>query len=83
MLKGYLERQKATPRGPDKASICDKLGVRTCCLNLLCKIETLIRHSPYERASDSHLYFNPHDEAELPPNPSSWTEFSHTTGCSV
>ncbi len=28
----------------------------------------LIRHSPYERASDSHLYFNLHDEAiqELP-----------------
>ncbi len=30
MLKGYLERQKATP----KASICDELGVRMCCLIL-------------------------------------------------
>ncbi len=24
--------QKATPRGPDQASICDELGVRTCWL---------------------------------------------------
>ncbi len=30
-LKGYLERQKATPRGPGQASICDELGVRMCC----------------------------------------------------
>ncbi len=26
MLKGYLERQKATQNGPDQASICDELG---------------------------------------------------------
>ncbi len=31
MLKGYLEHQKAMPKGPDQASICDELGVRTCC----------------------------------------------------
>ncbi len=30
MLKGYLDRQKETPSGPDQASICDELGVRTC-----------------------------------------------------
>ncbi len=30
MLKGYLEHQKATPRGPDLSSICDELGVRMC-----------------------------------------------------
>ncbi len=24
--KEYLERQKATPRGPDQASICDEFG---------------------------------------------------------
>ncbi len=27
----YLQRQKATPSGPDQASICDELRVRTCC----------------------------------------------------
>ncbi len=30
VTKGYLERQKTTPRGPDQVSICDELGVRTC-----------------------------------------------------
>ncbi len=30
-LKGYLKRQKAMPSGPDQASICDELRVRTCC----------------------------------------------------
>ncbi len=30
-LKGYLEHQKAMPRGPDQASIYDELGVRMCC----------------------------------------------------
>ncbi len=29
-LKGYLEHQKVTPRGPDQASIRDELGVRQC-----------------------------------------------------
>ncbi len=27
-LKGYHGRQKVTPKGPDQASLCDKLGVR-------------------------------------------------------
>ncbi len=30
MLKVYLERQKVMSSGPDQASICDELGVRTC-----------------------------------------------------
>ncbi len=31
-LKGYLERPKAMPSGPDQASVCDELGVRMGCV---------------------------------------------------
>ncbi len=31
-LKGYPVHQKVMPKGPDQASICDELGLRTCCV---------------------------------------------------
>ncbi len=34
-LKGYRDHQKATPGGPDQASICDELGERRVLVDAL------------------------------------------------
>ncbi len=46
-LKGYLERPKAMPSGPDQASVCDELGVRMGCVGWLNAEHKFEYGSPY------------------------------------
>ncbi len=49
MLKGYSVRQKVMPKSPDKASICDELGVRIKKWNaksIIVKVPSVLLFSP-------------------------------------